>query len=110
MQHGFIIVRIDAFTSEQSESLFKLEATDHLHRKVVLLGNAEQQVNIQTLKDQILPVVMLSDQLETSFDQTFAVPATSLVSIVPLPSVKLKHIIDAGKADQILQSLSLVNG
>jgi len=107
MQHAFIITKIDAFTTEQSGELFKLRVSDYRERTITLLGSLEQQVNIQTLHNQQLPVILLSDQLETVAEQQFLIPPASLVSIVPLPAASLQQVLELGKADAMLQSLSL---
>lgn len=107
MQHAFIVTKIEAYLTEQAGEVFKLHVTDYRKRAVWLLGRLDQQVNIQTLKNQQLPVVLISDQLESGSEGQFLIPASSLVSIVPLPAASLQQVLELGRADEILQSLSL---
>lgn len=107
MQHALIITQIESYVSEQSGEVFRLNVLDYRERHVVLYGLSGQQVNIQTLKNQVLPAVMLSDQLEVIGDEALVIPESSLVSIVPLPSASISAILTAGKAEEILKSLSL---
>jgi len=72
-----------------------------------VLGTAEQQINIMAIQNQVFPIVVLSDQIDISGDERIDIPATALVSIVPIAATAMQGVIDAGKAEEILQSLSL---
>lgn len=107
MQYALIITQVDSYLSEQNGALFRLNLEDHLGRKVSLLGAADQQVNIQTIRNQLLPIVMLADHIDQLNEESYSIPHSALVSVVPLPSGSISSIIEAGRADEILQSLSL---
>lgn len=107
MQYGFIITEIDSYSAEHQAEVFRLNVKDHRARHISVMGLADQQVNIQTLKCQVLPAVMLTDKLEVKSEVELNVPASSLVSIVPISSVAVQAILDAGKAEEVLQSISL---
>lgn len=106
MQHAFIITGIDSFTSEQSGQVFRLSLAEHKGRELSVIGSAEQQVNILTIKEQVLPVVMLSDKLEEGADSCLLIPDSALVSIVPIKAAAVQLMLDTDNADQVLHSLS----
>ncbi|WP_286237071.1 hypothetical protein [Neptuniibacter halophilus] len=107
MQHALIICRIESFTAEQGGELLCLNAEDHKQRSITLQGYAGQQVNVQTLKNQQLPLVLLADKLIRVSESRLTVPPTALVSIVPLPAASIGEILDAGRGGEILDSLAL---
>lgn len=107
MQYALIITQIDSYLTEQGGQTFRLNLEDHLGRKVALFGLPDQQVNIQSVKNQALPIVILSDSMEQQSDMQLMIPGSALVSVVPLPAEAVRSVLDAGRADEILQSLSL---
>lgn len=107
MQYAFIITQIDSYVSEGGGEVFCLRVIDHRSRCISLYGVAAQQINIQTLKDQVLPVVVLSDHVNATAVDQIHIPATALVSIVPIAAKAIEGVLEAGRAEDILQSLSL---
>lgn len=107
MQYAFVITNIDAFVTENAGELFRLTLIDYRERNICLLGGVDQQINIQAVKSQVLPMVMLADQIELQADDNVTIPATALVSVVPIAASAIKGVLDAGKAEEILKSLSL---
>mgnify|MGYP000020553762 FL=1 len=107
MQYAFIITKIDSYLSESGGEIFCLNVIDHQERTVSLYGVADQQINIQALKGQVLPVVMLSDHVDLPITEKVTIPPTALVSIVPIAANAIDGVLAAGKAEDILQSLSL---
>ena len=109
MQFAFIITHIDAYTTENAGQSFSLSTRDHKGRPIVLLGNAEQQVNILTLKHQALPCLMLSDQIEQQVANSIVISAQALTSIVPFSAKEIQVLLDADKADQLLKNFQTVS-
>lgn len=107
MQYAFIITKVDAFNAENGGETFRLTLADYRARSVYLLGVKEQQINIQAVKSQVLPVVMLSDQVDLKSGNDITIPASALVSVVPIAASAIKGVLEAGRAEEILQSLSL---
>lgn len=107
MQHAFILTKIESYVTEREGQVFRLGLLDYCHRDISVLGSAEQQINIMAIQNQHFPIVVLSDQIERSIDERIEIPATALVSIVPIAAMTMQGVIDAGKAEEILKSLSL---
>lgn len=109
MQFAFIITHIDAYTTENSGQSFSLSVRDYSGRQLLLLGNAEQQVNILTLKHQALPCLMLSDQIEQNLTTSLSFTAQALISIVPFSSREIQALLDAGKASELLKNFKTIS-
>ena len=103
MQNILIITKVERLGHSVQSGGLQLFLTDHLQRSVVVIGTPEQQINIQSLQNQVLPIVMLSDQLETMTDNSIQVPSTALVSVVPIASTSILVALEAGKANDIIQ-------
>lgn len=107
MQHAFIFTKIESYMAECEGQVFRLGLLDYRNRNISILGTPEQQINIRALQNQVFPIVVLSDQIDIIGDERISIPATALVSSVPIAARSMQGVIDAGKAEEILQSLSL---
>ncbi|MGH1462778.1 MAG: hypothetical protein ACRBB6_12150 [Neptuniibacter sp.] len=109
MQHAIIVTDVVSFTSENAGQVMRLTLCDYKGRLISVIGAPNQQVNIQTLKNQMLPMMMLSDQVETSVEGSYLIPEKALVSVVPLESVAIKVMMDAGKSDEVLKNFAVLS-
>lgn len=102
MQHVFIITEIDSFTSENAGQVLRLNLIDFRGDSLRVLGASLQQVNIQTLKNQMLPFIVLSDTLDKPTDECMIIPEKALVSVVPIEASTVQMMLDQGKAEEVL--------
>lgn len=108
MQFAIIVTEVKSFTSESGGQLMRLIVSDYKGRSVSVIGTPEQQINIQTLKNQMLPMIVLSDQVDCISDTEYLIPEKSLVSVMPLESKVIKMMLEAGKADEVLQKFAVL--
>jgi len=99
MQQGFILTAVAG--PDLGPQGIRLQATDHLQREVVLLGSQGQQINIQSVRNQAMPLLLLTDQAEVS-GQRVLIPETALIGIMPLAADALQGVLQAGQAEQLL--------
>jgi len=109
MQYAMIITKSDSYQAEQGGTQFRLCVEDYQGRAVSLFGVPGQQVNIQTIRSQSLPIIMLADNIESHGDGTITIPLNALVSVVPLPAASIQSIVQAGRGAEILQNLGFNN-
>ena len=107
MQNILIITKVERLEHSAQSGGLQLFLTDHLQRTVVVMGTPDQQINIQALKNQALPIVMMSDQQEALANKGIQVPSTALVSVVPIESTSIQVALEAGKADDIIQLMQV---
>lgn len=105
MQNILIITKVERLEHSAQSGGLQLFLTDHLQRSIVVIGIPEQQINIQSIQHQALPVVMLSDHLEILSDKSVQVPSTALVSVVPIAPSSILLALEAGKANDIIQRM-----
>ena len=108
MQFAIIVTEVESFTSESGGQVMRLIVSDHKGRSISVIGAPEQQINIQTVKNQMLPMIVLSDQVDRISDTEYLIPEKSLVSVVPLESKSIKMMLEAGKADEVLQNFAVL--
>ncbi|MGB0205087.1 MAG: hypothetical protein ACPF9K_08550 [Neptuniibacter sp.] len=108
MQFAIIVTEVESFTSESGGQVMRLIVSDHKGRSISVIGAPEQQINIQTVKNQMLPMIVLSDQVDRISDTEYLIPEKSLVSVVPLESKAIKMMLEAGKADEVLQNFAVL--
>ena len=102
MQHVFIINQLSPVFSEAlSHSMI-----DHCGRVINVRGTQAQQVNIQTLKCQVLPFVMLADQIEHTQNAAVVIPESALVSVVPFSAQQVQALLDSGNAQTLLDQFN----
>lgn len=102
MQHVFIITQIQSFTSESAGQVLRLKLIDHRGGELRVVGAAQQQINIQALKNQVLPMIVMSDKLDRQVDGCLVIPEKALVSVVPIESSAVQLMLEKGKADEVL--------
>lgn len=110
MQYAIIVTEVESFTSEGGGQILRLIVSDYKGRSISVIGTPEQQINIQTVKNQVLPMIVLSDQVECISNTEYLIPDKSLVSVVPLGFKAVKMMLEAGKADEVLQNFAVLPG
>ena len=108
MQYAMIVTGVTSFTSDNGGQILRLTVSDYKGRSVALLGTPNQQINILTLKSQVMPILALSDHVDTVASGQYLIPEKSLVSVVPLESSAIQMMLDAGKADQVLSNFAVL--
>ena len=109
MQYAMIVTGVTSFTSDNGGQTLRLTVSDYKGRSIALLGTPNQQINILTLKSQVMPILVLSDHVDTVVATgQYLIPEKSLVSVVPLESSAIQVMLDVGKADQILSSFAVL--
>lgn len=104
MQHILVIPQAGQF-EHIAQGGFRLVLHDHRQREVVVTAGQEQQINILALRNQLYPLIMMTDNL-VSGPQGEVVPPDALVSIVPMPVTSVQAVIDAGQVDALIQGIS----
>jgi len=108
MQYAMIVTDVTSFTSDNGGQTFRLTVSDYKGRSIAVLGAPNQQINILTLKSQVMPMLVLSDHVDKLAVGQYLIPEKSLVSVVPLESSTIQMMLDAGKADQVLSSFAVL--
>ncbi len=108
MQYAMIVTDVTSFTSDNGGQTLRLTVSDYKGRSIALLGTPNQQINILTLKSQVMPILALSDHVDTVAAGQYLIPEKSLVSVVPLESSAIQVMLDAGKADQVLSNFAVL--
>lgn len=68
---------------------------------MVFASAQAQRINILALQQQQLPCVLLVDEvLSTGVERR--VPATAMISILPMAAGHIQALLDAGAADELL--------
>jgi hypothetical protein len=104
MQYVYLMTEIVSFASSNGGQVLRLSLKDYKGHEVQVLGSPQQQINIQTLRNQMLPMIVLSDKRETRSEGAMVIPDKALVSVVPIEASALQLMLDQGKADQVLQT------
>lgn len=108
MQYAMIVTEVESFTSEGGGQVMRLNVVDYKDRKISVIGSPNQQINIQTLKNQMLPMIVLSDQVDNLTEEGYLIPEKSLVSVVPLEASAISLMLDAGKANEVLKNFAVL--
>lgn len=104
MQYVTLITELISFASTHGGQILRLSMKDYRGYDVQILGSPQQQINIQTLRSQMLPMIVLSDRRETSSGTEMMIPDKALVSVVPIEASAIQLMLDQGKAEQVLQT------
>lgn len=97
MQDVIILDRIES----SDPGALALLARDYRGRPVMFQAGAEQCINLNTVRHQQCPCVVLVDGLIEGFGG-FSVPADALVSVMPMAAKEVQAVLDAGAAERLM--------
>lgn len=104
MQHALILTRL---IPEQDSvgRVCALNGVTHDGRAVHIGSDEQQRINVTSLEFQQLPLVLLTDQLE-SHSEGLQVPSGALLAVVPIASDQVKGLIGDGQGERLLRVIS----
>ena len=99
MQDVIILTQSDPLNSSPS----CWTGIDHRGVQVRFWAGENQRINLLTLQQQLLPCVVLVDQLhQTATGRD--VSAQALISVLPMAAVEVEAVLAAGAAEQLIAS------